>query len=609
MKVSRWKVNAASAVAILLGVLQGGGIGPGYAQDDRAAVSDVLPTSKADVVNLVVEKTSIAQVLNAFSIQTGLSIVIGPEVEGSVNIRLNEVPWREALDVVLRPYGYGYQIIGKTIVVNKLERIKEVETVEQLSSRVFTLKYLDAGDIREVIESQLSPRGRLSVLTERGLKGWEFESATGGSNSSRGAAGAGKRQRLGNEQDFVKSKQFIVGDIPSVLTRISDILLQIDKRPRQVLIEAKFVEVNTDFLMDIGLEWGTGAQGAQQPGVSPQGVTGGSELYQVGAQQLGGGISPASFNAVTDGLASTQPFNAGLSLLFRRLSGFQFEALLHLLEEDVDSNLLSAPRILTLNNQEAAIIVGTKFPIISSDTSGQSATVSTTLEYYENIGIQLNVVPQVCDDDFVNMIVHPAVTDQIGTASARTGGEVGSGVLTEYPILSTREAETQILLRSGETIVLGGLLQDAESTTQLKVPFLGSIPVLGRVFRRDTTSTQKIDLLIFLTATIVDQGDHPVPLPGAVEEHAQPPAVPAEPLRTEPGPVAPPPAASTVPPETARTTPVETGADFESAGTVFDRLSERIAEAELRAQSMLGDLGPGPGVLVLSEATSPGMKP
>jgi type IV pilus assembly protein PilQ len=504
----RRAIVTASRASKWLGVFLLAGTGSVFAQEPVSPTVEVSEFSK--LVTLTVEDADIVNILNAFSQQTGRSMVVGPGVEGNVNLRLRNVPWNEALDVILKPYGYGYQILGETIVVNLLEKIREVETVEPVSAHVFELKYLDAADVEEIVEAQLSPRGHVSILAIRGQKGWEFESSSGGRGNRRSGGGnINKRRRVKVFRDeLVRSKTIMVVDIPSSIQRITTVLEAIDRQPTQVLIEAKFVEVNSDLLQDIGVEFGTGATGAEVPGVQPQLFKQGDDLIGLGAQQISGTAAPRNFKSDSN-LSPNRPFDAGLSLMFQQLTDTQFQVLMHMLEEDASLNVLSSPRILTLNNQEAAIIVGTKFPIISSETSGQNATVSTSLEYYENIGIQLNVVPQVCDGNFINMIVHPAVTDQIGTTSARTGTDVND-TLTEYPILSTREAETQILLQSGNTVIIGGLLEDRESIIQSKVPLLGNIPFLGRLFRRDTIKNQQFDLLIFLTATIFDPDLHPM---------------------------------------------------------------------------------------------------
>ena len=163
-----------------------------------------------------------------------------------------------------------------------------------------------------------------------------------------------------------------------------------------------------------------------------------------------------------------------------------------------------------MDNQDAVIIAGQKLPIITSDTTagtgGGSGTTSTSLERYEDIGIKLKVLPQVCDGSFINLIVHPSVRDLVSYQSGKVNSGItgGSVSLTEYPVIATREAETQVLLKSGQTMVIGGMIRESKSNTQLKVPFLGSVPLLGVLFRRDTVTTEKIELLIFLTATVRD---------------------------------------------------------------------------------------------------------
>jgi len=173
---------------------------------------------------------------------------------------------------------------------------------------------------------------------------------------------------------------------------------------------------------------------------------------------------------------------------------------LHALEEDVDTNTLSAPHIITLNNQEAAILVGEKYPILKSEESTQSQyTVTKSLDHYENIGIQLNVVPQIAGNDYINMVVHPAVSSYTGTE--------GSVTSAKYPVIEIREAETRVLMRDGETVVIGGLLKDVKGKQIVGIPFISKLPLVGALFRRETIDTQKIDLLIFITARIVKEGE------------------------------------------------------------------------------------------------------
>jgi type II secretory pathway component HofQ len=119
-------------------------------------------------------------------------------------------------------------------------------------------------------------------------------------------------------------------------------------------------------------------------------------------------------------------------------------------------------------------------------------------------------MPQVCEDNFINLIVHPSVRELLGYQSGKVGNASGdsSGVsLTEYPVIATREAETHVMIRSGQTVVIGGMLRDKKTSTVIRVPFLGSIPLLGLLFRRDMVVTEKFELLIFLTARVMDPNE------------------------------------------------------------------------------------------------------
>lgn len=301
------------------------------------------------------------------------------------------------------------------------------------------------------------------------------------------------------EEDQIRSKTIVVSDVPSVLDRVADTLAEIDQMPKQVLVEARFMEVNEDFLRDIGVEMGGTFEIGGNPvtladqffsatpnAFKPQseGVTGErGVLNTLSGTPLA--LTPGSLNLTTFGQLSAGGKDWGL--------------LISMLEEDEDTETLSSPKLLTLNNQEAAIVVGTRYPIISSETTnnGNDPTVSEDLEYYESIGIQLNVVPQICADDYINMVVRPSVTEIIGVQ-----GE------NNYPIIKTRDTETQVMVANGETIVIGGLLEDRATEGVFKVPFLGDIPILGHLFRRDTTDTKKIDLLIFISATIIDEKNY-----------------------------------------------------------------------------------------------------
>ncbi len=449
----------------------------------QTAVIDNL--SEAQKVTLDFKEADIRNVLKIISYKAGVNIIATPEVIGDVSIRLVEVHWEKALDAILKTYGFAYEKQGNILLVAPIDKLTamkkqevELQQVQPTVTEVFNLKYLDASDAKKALEPQLSKRGKITILEMTGQAGWEF-----------GTAEMAKRRRTTKEQ-MSRSKVLIISDISPALDKIKEVIQQVDVKPQQVLIQARLMEVSKDKLKDIGFDWGTGGAGATAFTTVPTG----RDNTEIGATSLGGiNITPSVFAPKADGLDRS---NAGLQVLFQKLSGTEFEVVLHALEEDVHTNTLSAPKILTLSNQEASILVGTKYPILTSEVSTESSqVVSVDLDYYQDIGIQLNVVPQVGANDFINMIVHPAVS-----STTTVSGSIDSA---RYPVIEIREIETRILMKDGETVVIGGLLKDVKNKSVIGVPFLRHLPLIGSIFRRDTFDTAKIELLIFITARIV----------------------------------------------------------------------------------------------------------
>ncbi|MBU0548488.1 MAG: secretin and TonB N-terminal domain-containing protein [Candidatus Omnitrophica bacterium] len=511
-------------------------VAPTTLEPESAAAEENIPTAKGNVT-LDFKEADIANVLKIISYNSGVNIVTTPDVAGNVSVRLTDVPWEIALDVILKTYGFGYQRQGNVILVTKIENVAKIAAEEPLQTDIITLKFLDAQDAQKIIIPLLSPRGKTSVLYARGQKGWQFGSFKIGkddassASSSKENAGA-KSETVSFEKnatgdtvmkkaDFdpsVKSKILVITDTPSILDKIRNLILpKVDVRPKQVLIETKIIEVNRNKLKDLGFDWGLGGSGAATSNTIQFG-----KVDSKGKANLGGhggtiatGTTPSIFSPSTTGILGYSPYNAGAELIFQKLTGTKFEAVVHALEDDADTNTLSAPRIMTLDNQEASMLVGYHTPILGSTVTagtdtGTGPTVTQTLDYYQEIGIRLNVVPQISEEGYINMIIHPSITsstaDVDATSIAGTGA-TATTTTTSYPIIDVREAQTQVLLKDGETVVIGGLLKDVKSKEIIGVPFIKDIPWLGKFFRRETTDTQKIDLLIFITAKIIKEGE------------------------------------------------------------------------------------------------------
>ena len=454
-------------------------------------------------ITLDFKEADLRNVLKVISYKSGVNIVASPEVVGTVTIRLSDVPWLDALKTIVSIYGYGYEQRENIITVAPIEKLTnqkklevELSQVQPTITEVFNLKYIDAADAQKALEPQISGRGKITVLESTGQAGWEF-----------GAGGdVGKRRRV-SEGRISRSKTLIVTDVPQVLDKIRMMIADIDIKPLQILIETRIMEANIDRLRDMGIDWGTGSSGASSSTgaltFTPAGKNRrGTDTSQIGGHLLSDLVTPSAFAPKSQGLTT---INTGLRVAFRRLTGAQFEAILHALEEDITTNTLSAPRILTLNNQEAAILVGQKYPLIKTDVSTESGKITgSTLDKYQDIGIQLNVVPQICDKEFINMIIHPAVTSFTETLEVKSDS---GATLSKFPIINTRETETQILIKDGETIVIGGLLKNVKTRGRTGIPFLGKIPIIGFLFQRQTDDIEKVDLLIFITGRILKEGE------------------------------------------------------------------------------------------------------
>jgi len=461
-----------------------------FAQGD-----DLIPVIKFKDADIRIVIQSIAQ--KAIKDGKKINIVVSPNVEGLVSVSLENVDWFSTLEAVLRPYDYGYEWVGETILlIDTTEKIgereslaKEREEVEPSRTRVFKLNFIDANDAKKSIEPILSPIGRISVLEVTGQAGWEF-----GSDVS-------KRSR--SEQGKVsRTKTLIVSDISKKLEEVDSLLKKIDTMPKQILIKARIMEIDRDYLSDIGFTWGTGTTGATADSTQ---YIGANKAAGVDISQVGARINPPAtsiFSPKQTNLDSTD-----FQFSYKKLTGSTFEVILSALEEDSNTKTLSSPNILTLDGQEASMLVGEKFPIVKTEVSTETSQITGgSLDYYQDIGIQLNVVPQISgiDENFISMIIHPAITSSSATVKILNADET---TLVEYPRIISREVETQIIVEDGETIAIGGLYKDIVSEATIGVPILSKLPLIGYLFRRDTKDTERVDLVIFITAKIVKPGE------------------------------------------------------------------------------------------------------
>ncbi len=473
-------------------------------------------TKKKKSLVLDFKELPIRDAVAQISALSGVYISLGEEVKAVVTLSTGgkEVPWQKALKEIISASDLAYEpadmaidnlkagdfirIRTKEKILEKIEKDEKIKERVDVEHVVIQLKYVDAIDIQKILETQLTARGKITILETSGQTGWKF--------ASEDKSATLQVQARAAEAKPAKSRTLLLSDIPTSVQKMLKIIESIDLMPYQIVIETKFVEASVDFLKDHGFDIATGSAGLDSATITQvplarefdnakTTVTGGSKF-------MDNGVAPKNFIPVTANIGNT---NAGAIFSVKHLFNTQYDAFFRMIQEDVTSNVLSAPKVMTLNNQEATIVIGTKFPIVTTTTTtGASSTTTVDLKYYQDIGVRMNVIPQVSDNRYINMILHPSITSQNGSVTVfNTGGFQ----IASYPILTTREAETQVLMKDGETVVLGGLIEDRKSDSIIGIPILNNIPILGPLFTRNTIKTNKIDLLIFITAYLVHKGN------------------------------------------------------------------------------------------------------
>lgn len=470
--------------------------------------------AESTLSSLKFKDTEIATVLKAIEKKAELegkkiTIVTTPEVFGLVTVDLENVDWKTAFKVILKMYDLGYTQDGNILTVSTLTKIGEDQKAEDdalfasggMKIEAFKLKHVEAADVAKMITPFLTKDGKVSVLDVVNKQGWGFSASTSGMvNVGDGSSGSGSSysQPTGptSTTKMTRTKILAVSDTPVVVRQVAKLIEEMDVAPKQVLIRAILLEVVQNKFFDLGLDFGT---------TNKDGTAGDifNKNYQLGTASR---FNPLGItNPASAAVTST---NSGLKFGFSKIEGTQFEVVLHALQEDENTNTLSTPTILTMDGREATILVGEQYPIVDTTSSTNvNNTVGGSLNYYQNIGIQLRVVPQICGDneDRVNLIVHPTVSNKNDTVkvygSSATG--VAAQPIAEYPIIDTREAETQMVIDDGDTVVLGGLLSDTKTKDVAGVPFLSNMPLIGKLFDRLEKNGAKKDLLIFLTVKIV----------------------------------------------------------------------------------------------------------
>lgn len=425
-----------------------------------------------------------------------LNLIIPETLQGRTSIKLRDVTWRQIFQSILDPVGFTYVEDGNIIKIVTKESLND----EPVSTEVFVINYASAGAIAPTIQSLVDPaKGKIVV--------------------------------------DARSNSLVITERPSRMNRIRPIIEQLDKATDQVMIESKFVEVTDRDQKDLGVNWsslsgyGISAGSLSRSYTQNQGSSASNshtennidvpfmkDGYDRASDVAGlpaGSIGPPytidkdSGLRKYDNLGPSSLISAGGSANLAKVttavfSADQFKLVLSALQTKNNTKVVSNPTVVTLNNAEATINVGEEYPVPKYSYSEQKGTFEVSGFDFKPIGVILKVTPQVNARGFIKLTVTPEVSQQNG--SVAFGGASG----TEIPIIATRKAVTQVSLKDGYTMGIGGLLTENSINGESKVPVLGSIPLLGRLFRSNSHSKTATNLIIFITAKSISAEGAPV---------------------------------------------------------------------------------------------------
>lgn len=469
---------------------------PGPAAAQIHGDADAAPVVR---ITLQSAKGELPEVLRMVAAQGGLNLVIGPEVKGAVSVYLEDVDVHTALKAIAVNNGFDYTVENGVITVSKPPEHAGDPVAPPLYTRVFEIRCQDAERVRDALEFALTKYGRMKVLNENSDSQYGVQSltslagnfsdstagtaVTASATSASGANAAGQVSgRAGlpiqaGVQTPRNARRLIVTDTADNLEQIARLIADLDRLPPQVLIEARILEMSTDLQRQLGIDWNPTIL-ANGPIIDHKWPLNNRAGFSTGAQ-------------IPRNISGDPMTRGGMAL--GTIDFSQFTALVQAHQTDNSIRLLANPRLLVYNNHSASILVGERYPILQA-TITDFGTVTEAFSEYIPVGVQLEVTPTIMKDGRISMLVHPATSalgdDVIGTTGLRVAR------------IRTRELDTRVIMDDGQTIVLGGLISDRKTHSVEKVPGLGDVPFLDVIFRQENPRSERVDLLVFLTAHV-----------------------------------------------------------------------------------------------------------
>ncbi len=418
---------------------------------------------EGDKLSLSFQGIQVRQALQILAKFAQINIIASESVGGNLTMRLQDVPWDQALDLILESQGLGMKREGNVVWVapqaelqkrrqQKLKAKLQKQRLVPLQTEIIQVNYAKASEMKALLESQQGGNRRLP-----------------GQRDGRPSGQRGMLSERGSVSVDPRTNSLLVRDTPKQIQKVRDLVEKLDKPTRQVRIEARIVSLDTDFERNLGVRWGG--------------------LVREGSDTIAGSLAGAQGNepALAVNLPTSPAPDAALGA---RIGSLANDATLDLelsaIEAEGKGRVISSPRVVTADQQEATIQQGTEIPFEQATSSG-----ATSISFQE-AELSLSVTPQITPEDHLIMEVN-AKNDTVGETTPAG------------PAIDTEEIETQVLVDDGETIVLGGIYTKSERTDETGVPFFRNIPGLGWLFKTKTITDEKRELLIFLTPRIIKE--------------------------------------------------------------------------------------------------------
>ena len=443
--------------------------------EEREYTGELLSLNFQDI-----EVRAVLQIIADF---TGLNVVVSDTVQGNLTLRLQNVPWDQALDIILRTKGLDQRQNGNVIYIApteellarerlRLEGQQDVARLAPLRSEIIQVNYAEAASLAEILRQSQGVGG------EEGID-------SGAILSSRGSVTVDTR-----------TNSLLVSDIPEKLSEVRALITRLDVPVRQVLIDSRVVIARDDYSRELGVRFGGSVvnRTSDRGLISTSGNLGGTTAITQSAienLQTTGQPFPVAVPALSDRLGINLGIGAPTTSLAFAILGADYLLDLELsaLQAEGRGEVLSNPRVITTDGREASILQGREIPFQERGDDG-----AITVAFREAL-LQLTVLPRITPDNRVIMDLN-ILKDELGE-------QVQTGTGTE-PSIDRREVNTQVLVNDGETVVLGGVFESFKASDIDKTPILGDLPVLGNLFKRTSVQDDRLELLIFVTPQIVD---------------------------------------------------------------------------------------------------------